>query len=133
MPYPRLVSTKRYSPISTAACAYKTFCKRILNSWLHIQHLLSVRSTQPVVPHISQESLGCKKLLPSTLPALQGKQDAKHRTAETILSDKLFYVQNEKKQLLKKIDQLQCAWQEDVKYIVEVLIALVCFANACCI
>ncbi len=52
---PQTCLHKRYLPISTAACAYDAFCKRILNSYLHIQHLLSVRSTQPVVPYISQE------------------------------------------------------------------------------
>jgi len=80
------------------------------------------------------------KLLTPTLTILQGKQNAEHPTAETVLSDKLSKVQNEKKLLLEEINQILRAWRQDTTRREEaaarreeVLIAVVCFANACCI
>ena len=87
------------------------------------------------MPHISQESCGCRKLLTPTLTILQGKQDA--CLTEKNLSDRLFASQNrlfdmwieqfdaqsEKKRLLQKIDQLQLALRVDVRERQEVLTA----------
>jgi len=119
---PQTCRCQRYSPIPTAACAHSICCLCVAPSQLC---LISARSG---------------KLLTPTLTILQGKQNAEHPTAETVLSDKLSKVQDEKKLLLEEINQILRAWREDTTRREEaaarreeVLIAVVCFANACCI
>lgn len=82
---PQTHHCKRYSPIPTAACAHSICCLGVAPSQLC---LISARSGN---------------LLSPTLTILQGKQNAEHPTAETVLSDKLSKVQNEKKLLLEEI------------------------------
>jgi len=140
MPVPRLVSTNAICPFqqlpahttpsvngsSTATCTYSICCLCVAPSQLCL--------------------ISARKLLTSTLTILQGKQDAERPTAETILSDKLLEVQNEKKLLLQEINEILRAWREDATrreeaatrreevatWREEVLIAIVCLTNACC-
>ncbi len=77
----------------------------------------------------------------------QVKRVAERPTSETTLSDKVVNVQykllkaqsktrvamSENKLLLQKIAELRRDWREDVRDRQEVLSAIHCFANACCI